>query len=548
MRRVKSRRSGLVLALLLTAAFVPASALVYLQYRSLSQVHRQTRQGLFANLQQALIGARIEAGNDFFQWPRLALQGQNIHPWLQRRDARRMRGVAEATRRVWPEISLFFGYRNPPGSRPEVFIFRPIGHWGMEFSKADAAEPEVRKLIPALVETTSHWYAAYTDFAGERQQVFLHLVDADPIEPKGPHTGKIGYYGFAVPARVLGAQYLAGLLRKHLAGLTINPDHLPGGEAVGAIFDEGGVQRGTSTDRIGSTLPVRETLIENQPGILPGWTMRAGFPEGALSRFDRTQLTRGITIELAVTEKRALREASLGITTARQMQLARAKSEFVASVSHELKTPLSLIRGFIETLHLNRVSSSSQREEYFGIIETEIERLSNMIDRVLEMSKIEIGLKRYQPEMVDVASLIDDTLTHFAQEFERGSFTLERRIEKPLPAARVDPQAFSQALLNLLSNAVKYSGNDRRITVGAAQRNGSLEISVLDRGVGIPKREQSRIFDRFYRARATSAAAEGAGLGLALVKHFASAHGGEVTVTSEPGKGSRFAILLPVAD
>src|SRR6185437_15463880 len=76
------------------------------------------------------------------------------------------------------------------------------------------------------------------------------------------------------------AQYLAGLLRKHLAGLTINPDHLPGGEAVGAIFDEGGVQRGTSTDHIASTLPVRETLIENQPGILPGWTMRAGFPEG----------------------------------------------------------------------------------------------------------------------------------------------------------------------------------------------------------------------------------------------------------------------------
>jgi two-component system phosphate regulon sensor histidine kinase PhoR len=204
-----------------------------------------------------------------------------------------------------------------------------------------------------------------------------------------------------------------------------------------------------------------------------------------------------------------------------------------------------LIRGFVETLQLNRLGVPSQREEYFGIIDTEILRLSNMIDRILEMSKIEVGLKQYQPETVDVAGLIDDTLATFSNELDRESFVLERRIEEPLPPAHVDPHAFSQALLNLLSNAVKYSGNDRRILIAAARRNGHLEVSVTDHGIGISKREQNRIFDRFYRGGNTAAKISGAGLGLALVKHFANAHGGDVTVSSSYGKGSCFAILLP---
>src|SRR6185503_10371444 len=115
----------------------------------------------------------------------------------------------------------------------------------------------------------------------------------------------------------------------------------------------------------------------------------------------------------------------------------RAKSEFVASVSHELKTPLSLIRGFAETLHLNRLGNPSDREEYFRIIESEILKLSMMIDRILEFSKIEVGLKRYRPEPADVGSLVEETLAHFSYELERGGFTLERQVEEPPPHAQV---------------------------------------------------------------------------------------------------------------
>ena len=165
----------------------------------------------------------------------------------------------------------------------------------------------------------------------------------------------------------------------------------------------------------------------------------------------------------------------------------------------------------------------------------------------MEISKIEVGLKRYEPESVDVGSLIEDTLASFSQELERRSFAVETEIESHLPPARVDAQAFSQALLNLLSNAVKYSDDVRRIVVKAARHNGRLEVSVSDRGIGISKRDQGRIFDRFYRADGSASKIAGAGLGLALVKHFARAHGGEVTVTSVPGQGSTFTIHLPLS-
>ena len=419
----------------------------------------------------------------------------------------------------------------------------------MDLSQSDRAEPQIRRLLESLKETTAHGYREYVDLDGERQQLMLHLVDDDPIEPKEPHhIGEAGYYGMAIPASVLARQFFPKLLQKHLGRLATTYGQIPGDRAVGAVFDESRVERSVSEEGVASSFPVAQELIQgqNSSGVLPGWTMRAGFPAGALAESDRSQFARNLAIVLAIAAVLLAAILSLGITTAREIQFSRAKTEFVASVSHELKTPLSLIRGFVETLHLNRLKDPSQREEYYCIIETEIQRLSHMIDTILDFSKIEIGLKRYRPERVDVGRVIDETLAHFSPELERRSFAIERQIEASLPPARVDPQAFSQALLNLLSNAVKYSSDDRTILVKAARSNGHLEVSVSDRGIGIPKWEQDRIFNSFYRGSQTAAQIPGAGLGLALVKHFANAHGGAVTVTSAPGGGSSFAILLPL--
>ena len=545
------QRSRLILALLVAVAFAPASALVYLQYRSLSQIQDQMHQALFANLQQALLGARIEAQSDILGWYRRALLGPEIHQYLRDKDLQKMEYVAETARRICPEMGIFFGYRLRPGQDPEVFVFRPGRNTGglqtrMDLSGGDPVEPAIRALIAAIPQTRSHTFRSFQDFDGERQQVFLHLVDDDPDVPKTPqHKNKIGYYGITVPARALATEYFPKLLHKHLARIDASRGEIPGNEAVGAVFNESNLQVSTSNPGLKSTFPVRERVIEEPKDILEGWTMGAGFPVGALDSSDRTRFARGLALVLVISVLLFAAIVTLGITTAREMEFSRAKTEFVAGVSHELKTPLSLIRGFVETLRLNRLGDPSQREEYFGIIDTEILRLSNMIDRILEMSKIEVGLKQYQPETVDVANLIDDTLAAFSNELDRESFLLERRIEEPLPLAQIDPHAFSQALLNLLSNAVKYSGTDRRILVQAARRNGHLEVSVTDHGIGISKREQNRIFDRFYRAGNTASRIAGAGLGLALVKHFANAHGGDVTVSSSSGNGSCFAILLP---
>ncbi len=539
--------SRYALSLLLIFAFLPAAALVYLQFRSLSQIQEQMHRAMMGNLQQALIGARVEAENDFYRWPHRALVGAEMHGWLRHRDVERMHDVALGTRRICPQISILFGYLIHPGGEPEIFVFRPgEARRSMDYSPSDAAAGEIRQLVTSLEVTTAHFYSVYADLDGQRQQIFFHLVDDELVEPKEPiHQGLIGYYGFAAPARELATEYFAPLLEKHLARVAGPSNGTLISRAKGGVYDGSGKPLGRSSLESGRFVTIQES-IGSQTGMLPGWTLRAGFPYGALHDFDRRQFVKTISLVVVIAALLAGSILVLGIAAAREKELSRAKTEFVAIVSHELKTPLSLIRGFAETLQLNRLGEQSQREEYFGIIQTQILRLSTLIDRILDMSKIEVGIKQYQTETVDVAELIEDTLANFSSELERGSFTLVRRIDPNLPAASVDPNAFSQALLNLLSNAVKYSGAERRIEVSADRLDDRLQISVRDYGVGIPKSEQTRIFDRFYRGRNTAARTSGAGLGLTLVKHFAKAHGGDVVVTSAPGTGSHFAILLPL--
>jgi len=523
-----------LLALLVTVAAVPAAALAYLQYKSLLQDEEQTRQALLGNLQQALIGARVESENDFSQWLRTALAGSENHDWLDRRDLPRIQELAEVTRKVSPHVSVFFASRHRRGLDPENFVFRPGPDRRMRYNESDAAGAGIAQVLGAIdPKAAATFSTAYADLDGDRHQVFIHRVDLD--------QRPIGYYGFGIPTRVLAQDYFPGLLKKHLARIHA------ASEPVAAVFDGSGKQVCASPSGGKPRFAVREQL-DRQNGVLPGWTIRAGFAVDALGGPARAQFLRGLWITAGVTGLLLVAIVLIGVTAAREMRLSRAKSEFVASVSHELKTPLALIRGFAETLHLNRLTSSADRDEYFRIIETEILRLSMMIDRILEFSKIDVGLKQYQPEPTDVGGLVEETLGHFAYELEKGGFTVERRLEEPPPVVPVDPQAFSQALLNLLSNAVKYSEGDRYIGVKVARNNGHVEVSISDRGIGIPRSEHARIFEKFYRTGSGPAKTPGAGLGLALVKHFAEAHGGAVRVASAPGRGSTFTIVLPATN
>jgi len=545
-RRVasSSNRSQLILGILLVVALIPAALLAYLQYRSLSNLRTQTRQAVLDTLKQGLVGTRVKAETDFLDWPRMALLGDDYHDWLEQGDTALLLHLSEVSRRICPHLSLFFAYQlNDKGEQPKVWVFRPSSVVRfMSFSKHDSAEPAIRSLVPKL-QMERHFATYYTDIDGERHQVFVHLADYHTTDErtKNLHGKAFGYYGFAIPARTLAVNYFPRLLREHLPRLAtlLSAD----ADIAGWVVDETGKVVSSTQPAKQASFAVEEPLGQ---GVLPGWKLRAGFTGLDLDQIDKSAFLRGVGQSLAIVGLLLFAIISIGVTASRAMSLSRAKSEFVASVSHELKTPLALIHGYVETLHSNRLRTAEEREDYFRIAEAEVLRLSGMIDRILESSKIEAGIKSYSPELTDVTAVVDETVMHFSYELEKGGVTLSRDSTEAHLVAQVDPESLSQAVLNLLSNAVKYSGGDRRIALRVYRKGDDVAVSVSDRGIGIPKEEQAHIFQKFYRVNSTVAAQRsGAGLGLALVKHFAQAHGGSVNVESEPGRGSTFTILLP---
>jgi signal transduction histidine kinase len=231
----------------------------------------------------------------------------------------------------------------------------------------------------------------------------------------------------------------------------------------------------------------------------------------------------------------------------RESEMARLKADFVANVSHDLKTPLSVIRMFGETLEMGRVGDEERRREYYRVITRESERLSRLIDNVLDFSRIEGGRQTYDLAPAAVEPLVRETLEAFSYPLAQQGFEVEVHVSPELPEVEMDQDAVGQALANLIDNAIKYSGERRAITVEAGLADGQLALTVADRGIGIPRAEQARIFEKFYRVgRSETQGRGGSGVGLALVRHVAEAHGGRVTVESEPGQGSRFTLWLPL--
>jgi signal transduction histidine kinase len=230
----------------------------------------------------------------------------------------------------------------------------------------------------------------------------------------------------------------------------------------------------------------------------------------------------------------------------RETEMARLKADFVANVSHDLKTPLSLIRMFGETLEMGRLADETKRQEYYRVITRESERLSRLIDNVLDFSRIEGGRRRYEMAPTAVEPLIRDTLEAFSHVLTQQGFGVEVAVAPDLPSVSMDGDAVSQALANLVDNAIKYSGERKSLRVDARIEGDGLSISVADQGIGIPREEQGRIFEKFYRVgQSETQGRRGSGVGLALVRHIAEAHGGRVTVESQPGEGSRFALWFP---
>jgi signal transduction histidine kinase len=235
--------------------------------------------------------------------------------------------------------------------------------------------------------------------------------------------------------------------------------------------------------------------------------------------------------------------------TLRQLELAQLKSSFVSNVSHEIKTPIALIRLAIETLELGRVSGPEERDRFLSIIARETTRLSQLVDNILDFARLEAGQHSFRFESIDVAGLIRETLDGFRLRLQDQGFAVSLDLPESLPLVRAEPTALTHCLLNLLDNAIKYSRQRREVRVFAESRPGYVAVSVADRGIGIAPADQKRIFEKFVRVEMGLVHdVKGAGLGLSLVDQIMRAHNGRVEVSSVEGEGSTFTLVIPVAD
>jgi len=232
------------------------------------------------------------------------------------------------------------------------------------------------------------------------------------------------------------------------------------------------------------------------------------------------------------------------VAAKRERRLANLKSEFVANVSHELKTPLSSVRMFGELLQSGKVDNPTKQAQYLQIINREAERLSDLIENVLDFSRAERGRKAYDFVEGSVVEVVEQAVE--VCRSRRGDVPIELRVEPDVPPARLDPRAVEVAVTNLIDNALKHAPQGKLVQVLVRSRKRAVEVAVSDQGPGIPRADRKRVFDRFVRIRASDERqVRGSGIGLALVKHIAEAHRGSISVQPAQPCGSTFVLSIP---
>lgn len=233
------------------------------------------------------------------------------------------------------------------------------------------------------------------------------------------------------------------------------------------------------------------------------------------------------------------------VAAERERKLSNLKSDFVANVSHELKTPLSLVRMFGELLQSGRVENDEKRRQYLQIIVSESERLGSLIENVLDFAKVERGKAAYEFNQGSVGEVVTRAVEACRVRAEREQVALDLNISDALSPVELDERAIEIAVINLVDNALKYAPDGERVTISVRPRDTDIEIRVTDQGSGIPAEDRRRIFERFVRGKtALGKQVRGSGIGLALVKHIADAHGGNVWVEDASPHGSTFVLTL----
>jgi two-component system phosphate regulon sensor histidine kinase PhoR len=317
--------------------------------------------------------------------------------------------------------------------------------------------------------------------------------------------------------------------------------------------------------RIAFASPIAHTLLERPAGGLVGRTIIEAFVDARVEAVIRSAADGGSSSteypfggptgrKLAVRSRRsptgALWILVEDVTELRNLQ--RIRAEFIDNVSHELRTPLSTVSLLTETLAREAAAASvpTKMRDRIGKIEVEVGHLVQMVAELLDLSRIESGSSLALAEDVDLGALAAASADRLRMFADRQGVVLVVEIEPDLPGIRADEDRLGQAFVNLVHNAVKFSPDGGTVTIRVRRGRDALEASVADHGIGIPRGDRARVFERFYkvdrsRARVTGG---GTGLGLAIVRHIVEQHGGRIWVDSEEGRGSTFTFTIPIPD
>jgi signal transduction histidine kinase len=536
--RLSLRKKLTILALV--GVLLPLLVLTYLQYRSLTELQNKTKGAFKDNLRQGLtiiqhqMKQRLEG-----------IAAQTLDPIGSMHPSS---GAAEEFEKYFANVK-----RSHPEIK-EIFVFGYSGEQQRTNTYAYLYSDKFLKIAQAEFTPTESDIL----FQFDRARVAQSFVDGNRKYLFVHHSCS------TCPASTRQGAYLFYPLPSGFAGLLLGDGFVSDDLITGSINKTLNIYHGNTASASALAIAITDEnnqVLYSNAAAQNGYLFESNFDrpfsnwkaEVSLKNTNIDELARNSFLHSAGATVLVLVFLLCGIAltlraTDREARLAQAKSNFVSNVSHELKTPLSLLTLFSEILELGRVSSEEKKTEYYRIIRHESLRLNKMIDNVLDFAKIEAGRKTYNFAHSDMAVVIENVLSSYQYQIVNSGFDVQTNIQASLPPVSIDRDAMAQAISNLVDNAIKYSGEVRQLSIKTQTRGSDLSIEIADQGIGIPRAEQAKVFEKFYRVgNGLVHDVKGSGLGLSLVKHIIEVHHGTISVESDVGKGSRFTILLPLA-
>jgi signal transduction histidine kinase len=536
-RRLSLRQKLAMLASV--GVLLPIGVLTYMQYRSLAELETKTKGALKDNLRQGLTLVEDRLKQRLENIAAQTLDPVRGVPLSSGEDgAEEIERYFAGVKRAHPEIEEIFAFV-PDHEQPSDAHAYLYSH---KFEKS--AQPAFTAVQSHILFLFNQARMAQAFLDGNRKYLFLY----DSSALGDTHHRTYLFYPLTDLTESKQNNFAGVLLNDNFVG-----DRLIGGIIKPLVASHSPTMAATLTDENQRVLysngpPQNGYLLEtNLDRPFSNWKAAIGLKDTNIDALARDSFLHSAGATLLVL---LILLGGIALTiraTDREARLAQAKSTFVANVSHELKTPLSLLSLFSEILELGRVNSEEKKNEYYRILRHESLRLNKIIDNILDFSKIEAGRKKYDFVDGDMAEVIQNVLSSYRYQINNSGFDVQTNIQPDLPPVLIDRDAMAQAISNLLDNAIKYSGKVKQLSITAKPVGSDLCIEIADRGIGIPRAEQEKVFEKFYRVgNGLVHDVKGSGLGLSLVKHIIEAHKGTISIESDVGRGTRFTILLPL--